>query len=319
MLSPASSRLLLILNAVFAVVSSPLYLPQALDLSVGLPPDLPDANLTAHAVKQLRCGTDISLDDILLAEEQFNALQMELVQDEEDEGIEINVHWTIISNDGTLSGGNLPDSQIADQIEELNANCDGAFVYTLVSTSRVVNADWFSNAAPGTTQQTAMKQAHRKGGHRDLNVYSVGFMSGAGQGLLGYATFPFHYRSRPMDDGVVLQFATVPGGAMTHYNLGRTLTHEVGHWLGLYHTFQGGCTERNPNSGGDYVSDTPAEASGASGCPTNRMTCSRPSGDPSVDPIHNFMDYSYDECMDQFTPGQMARASAMFAVYRPKE
>ncbi|KAJ7485543.1 hypothetical protein FB451DRAFT_1431883 [Mycena latifolia] len=190
-------------------------------------------------------------------------------------------------------------------------NYDNSFMWELVSTTRVVNADWFNNAAPGTPQQKAMKTAHRKGGRRDLNVYSVGY---PGQGLLGYATFPSAYKANPKDNGVVLQYATVPGGSMTHYNLGHTLTHEVGHWVGLYHTFQGGCAERTPGSGDDYVSDTPPEASAASQCPIGRSSCP---GKATLDPINNYMDNTYDACMDRFTDGQMARAAAQMAVYRP--
>ncbi|KAJ6595647.1 metalloprotease [Mycena vulgaris] len=304
MLYPATSSLLLLFSAASAGFASP----------IDIPFDAPGKNLTAHAVRHLRCGTHMALDQIIVAEEQFMMDQAEFLELEQNNGVHLNVHWTVVSKDGTLSGGDIPDSQIAAQVKELNANSAGSFIWTLASISRVVNADWFDNAGPSTAQQTDMKTAHRKGGRRDLNVYSVGFTSGSGEGLLGYATFPSKYKSNPMDDGVVLLFSTVPGGSMTHYNLGRTLTHEVGHWLGLYHTFQGGCAERNPSSGGDYVSDTPAEASGASGCPTNRTTCST----ERADPIHNFMDYSYDECMNQFTDGQLARAVAQMTAYRPK-
>ncbi|TDL29159.1 zincin, partial [Rickenella mellea] len=220
----------------------------------------------------------------------------------------INVYWHVISEDSTLAGGNIPDSQIAAQINVLNNDYASAGLsWTLAGTTRTVNSDWFNNAGPDSSQQTSMKNSLRKGGAADLNVYTVGFTSGSGAGLLGYSTFPSSYSGAPKDDGVVFLFSSVPGGTSSPYNLGRTLTHEAGHWVGLYHTFQGGCS-----GSGDQVSDTPPEASSAFGCPTGRDTCSG----GGVDPIHNYMDYTDDSCMNQFTAGQATRLKGQIRTYR---
>jgi len=220
----------------------------------------------------------------------------------------IPVFFHVISKDSTLAGGNIPDSQVTNSISVLNQGYAGSgFTFSLSATTRTVNAAWFNGAGPDTSAQTAMKNSLRQGGANALNVYTVGFTSGAGAGLLGYSTFPSDYRSTNKDDGVVILFSSVPGGSTDQFNEGKTLTHEVGHWVGLFHTFQGGCS-----GSGDSVSDTPAEASPASGCPTNRDTCSA----AGVDPIHNFMDYSVDSCMTGFTAGQITRMQQQMSSFR---
>ncbi|KAJ3211178.1 hypothetical protein HDU67_004737 [Dinochytrium kinnereticum] len=217
----------------------------------------------------------------------------------------VNVYWHVITD--TAGRGAVSDAAISSQIRVLNSDFAGNYNFVLAATDRTVNTQWFTSAGPSSSQQTAMKRALRRGTAADLNVYTVGFTSGSGAGLLGYATFPSSYRRNPIDDGVVLLFSSLPGGSTANYNLGKTLTHEIGHWIGLFHTFQGGCT-----GSGDQVADTPPQASPSSGCPVGRDSC-RGGG---LDPIRNFMDYSFDSCMTGFSAGQYTRAAAQVSLYR---
>ncbi|KAG9027214.1 hypothetical protein FS837_004344 [Tulasnella sp. UAMH 9824] len=222
----------------------------------------------------------------------------------------IQVYWHVIRSGDALSQGNIPNDQINNQIDVLNKACGPCGIsFTLAGTDSTINADWFNLAGPNTSYQTAMKSALRKGGAGDLNFYSVGFTDGPGAGLLGYATFPSEYARKPKDDGVVLLYSSLPGasGSMTPYDLGFTAVHEVGHWCGLYHPFQGGCS-----GPGDFVSDTPAQADYVAGCPTNRDTC--PGGGP--DPVHNYMNTSDDRCLSEFTFGQCSRMAGQLSNFR---
>ncbi|KAI9466724.1 metalloprotease [Lactarius psammicola] len=252
-----------------------------------------------------RCSTTISEEKIVAAEKHFEANKVSPHLAERASAV-IQVYFHVISADGTPAGGDLPDGSIFDQMNVLNNNFAGTGLsFELARVDRTVNADWFNNAVPDSPQQDEMKEALYEGGPADLNIYSVGFNS---TDHLGYATFPFEYTTNPRDDGIVFLYSSVPGGATQDYNGGKTVTHEVGHWLGLYHTFEGGC-----KGSGDFVSDTPAEAIPASGCPTGRDTCASLRG---LDPIHNYMDYSIDSCMNQFTRGQVQRFRGQLATYR---
>jgi hypothetical protein len=219
----------------------------------------------------------------------------------------IDVYFHVIRNGIGEQDGNVTDPQIREQIDVLNdANAAWGWSFRLVATDRTTNAEWYT-AGPGSPGEREMKAALRRGTADDLNIYS----SNPGGGLLGWATFPSDYSHAPLQDGVVILFSSLPRGSAAPYNLGDTATHEVGHWMGLYHTFQGGCSD----SKGDLVSDTPAERSPAFGCPTGRDSCDARRF-PGRDPIENFMDYTDDACMDRFSAGQDDRMDAMFATYR---
>ena len=233
--------------------------------------------------------------------------------------VTINVYWHVINKGSGLANGDVTDAMIEQQIAVLNsayANGDtgpddagataGAatpFKFVLAGIDRTTNATWYTGCYGSS--ESAMKSALRAGSADDLNIYSC-VPSG---GILGYATFPSGSSATNKLDGVVVLDQSLPGGAAAPYNLGDTATHEVGHWLGLYHTFQGACSK----GAGDYVSDTAAEKSAAFGCPTGRNSCTSLAGN---DPIHNFMDYTDDSCMYKFTAGQSNRMSNAWTLYR---
>ena len=199
--------------------------------------------------------------------------------------------------------GNVPQSWITAQMNVLNAAYAGSgYSFTLASVDRTNNSRWFT-ASYGSRNELDMKAALAISPATTLNVYTTK----PGQGLLGWATFPWDYPETSTRHGVVVHYGTLPGGGLAPYNIGDTGTHEVGHYLGLYHTFQGGC-----GAPGDYVSDTPPEATPAFGCPIGRNTCTAPGSDP----IKNFMDYTDDACMNSFTAGQRSRMKNQWAAYR---
>ena len=228
--------------------------------------------------------------------------------------ITIPVYFHVIST--STGTGNIPDSRLDAQIAAMNEHYSGldgpvyrglaantSFRFARAGVTRTVNDTWYA-AGPGSTAESQMKNTLRVGTADDLNFYT-----NSGGGYLGWATFPSDYAARQKMDGVVCYWASLPGSNYAPYNEGDTGTHEVGHWLGLYHTFQGGC-----NGGGDGVADTPAERAATYGCPSGNLdTCRTKTG---IDPYENFMDYTDDPCMYKFSAGQADRADSMWSTYR---
>lgn len=172
------------------------------------------------------------------------------------------------------------------------------------------NDTWFFESA--SADPSPMKAALHWDTNRYLNIYS----NNAG-GFLGFATFPQSDAGSP-EDGVVILHSSLgrnnPNGGV--YDLGRTATHEVGHWLGLFHTFQSGCgTASSPGcySTGDLLCDTPAQSGQQFGCPVGQTTCGGILSD-----IENYMNYTDDACMERFTQEQSNRMRCSFVNYRPE-
>ena len=225
--------------------------------------------------------------------------------------VTIPVYFHVVTRGAGYENGDVPARMLRDQIDVLNAGYAGAigpggantpFRFALVGVTRTVNERWF-NAGIGSAAEREMKSALRVGGPETLNFY----VTNAGGVYLGWATFPFSYASDPLMDGVIVLYDSLPGGRDVRFNQGDTGTHEVGHWLGLFHTFQDSCSAFN-----DFVADTPAERSPAFGCQTGRDTCPT----AGLDPVENFMDYSDDPCLYRFSGGQSARMESLSLQYR---
>ena len=236
-------------------------------------------------------------------------------------GGQIPVYFHVI-HDGIE--GNVPDAALRAQVEALNRSYAGldlegnlvpgaantGYAFVLAGIDRRRDAAWF-RMTPSSTAEIAAKSALSIDARGALNIY----VCKPGEGLLGWATLPWQPQANTRQDGVVVHYATLPQGDLGPFGFGGTTTHEVGHYLGLYHTFQGGChPDANCATAGDLVCDTPAEAIATAGCPGIKDTCSKSAG---PDPIHNYMDYSADACYEAFTRGQDLRMKAMMSRYRP--
>lgn len=249
-----------------------------------------------------RCGSiDDAPDEVQRAPGKYSEAVIDAV-------VEIPVAFHIIYKETRVNGktrriGDVTEAQIAAQMQVLNADFAATgFRFVLAGIDRKKSSTWFT-MKPGSAEERAAKDALKKDPARTLNIYTA-----APPDLLGWAVFPWAYTENSSLQGVVLLYSALPGGSAAPYNLGRTATHEVGHYLGLYHTFQGGC--RAP---GDYVNDTPYEATPAYGCPRGRNSCIADGNDP----INNYMDYTDDACMSEFTVDQAARMKWALNRYRP--
>ncbi len=249
-----------------------------------------------------RCGTPLpSLYDIRRTQRVRQALRSNNV-DFNTKTI-IPVHFHII-HDGQR--GNVPDQQIQAQVDLLNQVYGPMLLeFRVADVGRHLNPRWFK-VGISTPEEASMKAELGRDTTSSLNVYTGDLPDG----LLGWATFPWYLWAYPVMDGVVINQASFPNeNVRSPFNLGMTAVHEIGHWCGLFHTFQGGCEDP-----GDEISDTAYEQQSAAGCPLRQLS-SCP-GETRYNPVENYMDYSDDSCMKEFTPLQVQRVKDMVGYYR---
>ncbi len=221
----------------------------------------------------------------------------------------IPVVFHIISKtDGT---GELSDQRIIDQVEVLNEDYraisgtlgelgfDTKIEFVLAGITRTVDDKWFRDKGAEKKYKPALAW--------DPNLYCNIYTNSA-SGYLGYS-YLAQTGAGEWYDGIVLLYESVGGrdNGFYPYDQGRTLVHEMGHYLGLLHTFSGCC---NDYTCGDLIVDTEMENIAHYYC-DQTYTCDTP------DPIHNYMNYTDDLCMYQFTSEQGNRTVCTLVNYRP--
>ncbi len=249
-------------------------------------------------------------------------------------------------NEAVGTGLNISHAQIQSQIDVLNEdfrrlnadriNTPAAFTGVASDYNfefRLACQDPNGNSTNGVTRRFTSKtgfQFSSNDNGADENAIGIKMTSSGGEdpwptdrylnmwvgnftdGTLGYATFPGDFATNPNVDGVVITTTSMgrTGNVLAPYDGGRTATHEVGHWLNLFHVWG------DANCGDDLVADTPQQQTANFGCPAfPHRTCGNTT---NGDMFMNYMDYTDDGCMNVFTNAQRLRGRAIFAAGGPR-
>ncbi|MGH2664508.1 M43 family zinc metalloprotease [Flavobacterium sp.] len=232
---------------------------------------------------------------------------------------------------------NISDAQVNDQLNALNnyylntgikfclaTKANAVSPIPTVNASDIqtttgiihVNNSTLSNHSTNSQSNLVATASPQITKDRYLRIWIVKSIDSSNSGILGYSMYP---NTSPIFDGIVMRYDVFGNGnpnLLANYNMGKVLVHEVGHYLALHHTFDGGCsnTFNNCSLDGDRVCDTPAVAAPNFNCIAGTNSCPEIPAVP--DDLSNYMDYGNHACQNHFSTGQIQRMLSTLYLYR---